>query len=279
RRPLASVNFVTCHDGFTLHDLVSYEHKRNEANGEGNRDGESRNRSWNCGSEGVTGDPEVLALRRRQMRNLTATLMLSQGVPMLSHGDEFARTQHGNNNAYCQDSELSWVHWPDGGTGAGSAGEADPAHAMCAFVSEMARLRRAHPVFRRRRFFNGRRRCADAQDELPDIAWCTPEGDDMAQRDWQAGQPNSLTVFLNGSAISEPGPRGEPVGDDSFLLLFNAHHQALDFVIPAGLGRQWHLVVDTALEQPPSALEGRKVQAGDRITLTDHSLVVLRRPA
>ncbi|NJQ01045.1 glycogen debranching protein GlgX [Streptomyces zingiberis] len=299
RRPLASVNFVTCHDGFTLRDLVSYDAKHNEANGEDNRDGESHNRSWNCGAEGPTGDPDVLALRARQQRNFLATLMLSQGVPMLSHGDEFGRTQHGNNNAYCQDGELSWVHWPglvgqgdgggggdaegradgDGGTGDGggpAAGTTDPD--LLAFTRAMVRLRRDHPVFRRRRFFHGRP-VEGTHDDLSDIAWFTPEGEEMTQRDWQAAHARSLTVFLNGGAISEPGPRGEPVRDDSFLLLFNAGDTAIDFTVPVNHGRQWEVVVDTAVPRALDPGTGRKVRAGDKLSLVDRSLTVLRRPA
>ncbi|MGW8377152.1 glycogen debranching protein GlgX [Streptomyces sp. ODS28] len=275
RRPLASINFVTCHDGFTLRDLVSYNQKHNEANGEGNRDGESYNRSWNCGVEGDSDDPGVRKLRRRQMRNFLATLMLSQGVPMLSHGDEFGRTQGGNNNAYCQDSELSWVRWPQpDGEGDDGASEAEE---LFAFVRGMVWLRREHPVFRRRRFFHGRP-VEGTHDELSDISWFTPEGEEMAQRDWQAAHANALTVFLNGSAISEPGTRGERIEDDSFLLMFNPHFAPLDFTVPADQGRQWQVVVDTAREEPPGDT-GNKVQAGDRITLTDRSLVVLQRPA
>ncbi|THA23878.1 glycogen debranching protein GlgX [Streptomyces sp. RKND-216] len=270
RRPLASINFVTCHDGFTLHDLVSYDGKHNDANSENNQDGESHNRSWNCGAEGDTDDRDVLRLRRRQMRNFVATLMLSQGVPMLSHGDEFARTQQGNNNAYCQDGELSWVHWPDG-DGAPDALE------LCAFVRTMVWLRRDHPVFRRRRFFHGRP-VEGTHDDLSDISWFTPDGREMAQRDWQEAQARALTVFLNGSAISEPGVRGERILDDSFLLLFNAQDTARDFVVPVHHGRQWEVVVDTA-EEGGTPDETRKVQAGDRLTLTDRSLVVLQRPA
>ncbi|MFR9673196.1 glycogen debranching protein GlgX [Streptomyces sp. TR06-5] len=269
RRPLASINFVTCHDGFTLHDLVSYDTKHNDANGENNQDGESWNRSWNCGAEGDTDDRDVLRLRRRQMRNFVATLMLSQGVPMLSHGDEFARTQHGNNNAYCQDSELSWVHWP-------ARGEDTWAVGMCGFVRTMVWLRRDHPVFRRRRFFHGRP-VEGTHDELSDIAWFTPDGRGMAQRDWQEAQVRTLTVFLNGSAISEPGVRGEPVTDDSFLLMFNAQDTAREFVVPVGHGRQWEVVVDTARED--ASPDTRKVRAGEHLTLTDRSLVVLQRPA
>ncbi|WP_414167683.1 glycogen debranching protein GlgX [Streptoverticillium reticulum] len=272
RRPLASINFVTCHDGFTLNDLVSYHHKRNAANGEDNRDGESHNRSWNCGAEGETDDPAVLALRERQMRNFIATLMVSQGVPMLSHGDEFARTQHGNNNAYCQDNPLSWLHWPH-------AAEESSARArrLLRFTRSLVWLRRDHPVFRRRRFFHGRP-VQGTHDELSDISWFTPDGDEMRDSDWQAAHAKSLTVFLNGSAISEPGPRGEPVVDDSFLLMFNAHEEPLDFLVPVNHGREWQVVVDTARPEGVST-DGPKVAAGERLTLTDRSLVILQRPA
>ncbi|AEW97081.1 MULTISPECIES: glycogen debranching protein GlgX [Streptomycetaceae] len=274
RRPLASINFVTCHDGFTLRDLVSYNEKHNEANGEGNRDGESFNRSWNCGAEGDTDDPGVLALRGRQMRNFLATLMLSQGVPMISHGDEFGRTQRGNNNAYCQDSELTWVRWP----GDGADPRDEEALRLLEFTRTMVWLRRDHPVFRRRRFFHGRP-VEGTHDELSDIAWFTPEGEEMAQQDWQAAHARSLVVFLNGNAISEPGPRGEKITDDSFLLLFNAAPDELDFVVPVNHGKEWQVVVDTAEPDGVAPGSGRKVRAGDRLRLTDRSLVVLQRPA
>ncbi|MFE9393895.1 glycogen debranching protein GlgX [Streptomyces flavidovirens] len=269
RRPLASINFATCHDGFTLADLVSYNDKHNEANGEGNRDGESHNRSWNCGAEGDTDDPAILELRARQMRNFIATLMLSQGVPMLSHGDEFARTQRGNNNAYCQDNELSWVHWPDKEAEEGS---------LHAFTRAMVWLRRDHPVFRRRRFFHGRP-VEGTHDDLSDIAWFTPDGKEMAQRDWQAAHAKALTVFLNGHAISEPGPRGERISDDSFLLMFNASAQELDFTVPVNHGKQWQVVVDTARSEGVPPGSGAKVGAGEHVTLIGRSLVVLQRPA
>ncbi|MEU6119043.1 glycogen debranching protein GlgX [Streptomyces sp. NPDC047117] len=273
RRPLASVNFVTCHDGFTLHDLVSYNDKHNEANGEDNRDGESFNRSWNCGAEGETDDPEVLELRARQIRNFIATLMFSQGVPMLSHGDEFGRTQQGNNNAYCQDNELAWVHWPEAGEDGGGK---EPLE-LLEFVRQMVWLRRDHPVFRRRRFFHGRP-MEGTHDELSDIAWFTAEGEEMKQRDWQAAHAKSLMVFLNGSAISEPGKRGERISDDSFLLLFNAHGEEKEFTVPIDHGRQWQAVVDTAT--PKAVAEGGpKVRAGDTLTLVGRSLMVLQRPA
>ncbi|MFI6345851.1 glycogen debranching protein GlgX [Streptomyces sp. NPDC050560] len=272
RRPLASINFVTCHDGFTLHDLVGYNDKHNEANGEDNRDGESHNRSWNCGAEGDTDDPEVLALRERQMRNFVATLMLSQGVPMLSHGDEFGRTQRGNNNAYCQDGELTWVHWDGAGDESGVAAR------RLAFTRAMVWLRRDHPVFRRRRFFHGRQ-VRGTRDELTDIAWFTPAGEEMTQRDWSEAQARALTVFLNGNAISEPGPRGERIQDDSFLLMFNAFPEPMDFAVPVNHGKQWQVIVDTAREDGVPHGEGARVKAGDRITLRDRTLAVLQRPA
>ncbi len=274
RRPLASINFITCHDGFTLHDLVSYNTKHNEANGEGNRDGESFNRSWNCGVEGETDDAGVIALRGRQMRNLVATLMLSQGVPMLSHGDEFGRTQRGNNNTYCQDSELTWVPWPK------SAGDGQDTEAsrMLEFTRTMVWLRRDHPVFRRRRFFHGRP-IEGTGDELSDISWFTPEGEAMTQRDWQAAQARSVVVFLNGHAISEPGARGERITDDSFLLMFNAAAEESEFVVPVDHGKEWQVVVDTAQPDGVPPGTGRSVRAGDRLSLADRSLTVLQRPA
>ncbi|MGI5348205.1 glycogen debranching protein GlgX [Streptomyces sp. CA-250714] len=275
RRPLASINFVTCHDGFTLHDLVSYNEKHNEANGEGNRDGESYNRSWNCGVEGPTDDAAVVALRRRQKRNLIATLMLSQGVPMLSHGDEFGRTQQGNNNAYCQDGPLAWLRWP--GDDGPVDGPGAPDQALCDFVRAMVWLRRDHPVFRRRRFFHGRP-MEGTHDELSDIAWFTPQGAEMTQTDWQSAHTRSLTVFLNGNAISEPGERGERITDDSFLLLFNAHHEPLDFVIPVNHGREWELIVDTAQEETYRQGGGPKIAAGARLPLESRSMAVLQRP-
>ncbi|MFC7218418.1 glycogen debranching protein GlgX [Streptomyces polyrhachis] len=277
RRPIASVNFVTCHDGFTLRDLVSYDRKHNEANGEGDRDGESHNRSWNCGVEGDTDEAAVRELRARQMRNFTATLLLSQGVPMISHGDEFARTQRGNNNVYCQDNELSWVRWPVP-EGADGFGEEDrTAHDLHAFTQAMIRLRREHPVFRRRRFFHGRP-VSGTHDELSDIAWFTPEGAEMTGEDWQAAQATCLTVFLNGSAISEPGPRGERITDDLFLLMFNAGAQPREFTVPVGHGSGWQVVVDTARPDPVPPGEGAKVAAGERLVLVDRAVTVLRRP-
>ncbi|MFI5797694.1 glycogen debranching protein GlgX [Streptomyces sp. NPDC051677] len=293
RRPLASINFVTCHDGFTLHDLVSYDTKHNQANGEDNRDGESHNRSWNCGAEGESDDPEVLRLRARQMRNFIATLMLSQGVPMISHGDEFGRTQRGNNNAYCQDSELAWVEWPDaeaagaGETGAEETGSEETGSEgtgaegtgseLLEFTRALVWLRKEHPVFRRRRFFHGRP-VEGTHDELSDIAWFTPQGTEMTPRDWDRAQASALSVFLNGNAISEPGARGERITDDSFLLMFNASAKPLEFVVPVDHGRQWQVVVDTANPEAVAQGAGTKVQAGARLTLVDRSMTVLQRP-
>ncbi|MFJ9774773.1 glycogen debranching protein GlgX [Kitasatospora sp. NPDC101157] len=279
RRPIASINFVTCHDGFTLRDLVSYNDKHNEANGEDNRDGESFNRSWNCGAEGPTTDPAVEELRARQQRNFIATLMLSQGVPMLSHGDELGRTQQGNNNAYCQDNELTWVHWPEG---------EGPEARLLEFTQGMIWLRRDHPVFRRRRFFHGRpvpgshgagSPTPNGYDDLTDIAWFTPAGEEMTKRNWGASYAKSLTVFLNGYAISEPDRRGGRIVDDSFLLMFNAHFEPLEFTVPADYGKEWQVVVDTAQPRLPAPGTGARVKAGDALWLTDRSLMVLQRPA
>jgi isoamylase len=265
RRPVASVNFVTCHDGFTLADLVSYDRKHNEANGDANRDGTNDNRSWNCGAEGPTDNPEVLALRARQQRNMLATLLLSQGVPMLLGGDELSRTQRGNNNAYCQDNDLSWLHWP------GAAGESQDhtgtGTSVLAVMRQLIRLRADHPVFRRRRFFTG----------PADIRWFTPAGTPMTDEDWAADFAKSLAVFLNGDAISEPGPRGERLTDDSFLLLVNAAEHDVYFTIPpASYGEQWAHELDTA--EPLRVLaELAPVKPGDAITLTSRSMRVLRR--
>ncbi|MGQ0466293.1 MAG: glycogen debranching protein GlgX [Sporichthyaceae bacterium] len=259
RRPYASINFVTAHDGFTLRDLVSYNDKHNEANGEDNRDGESHNRSWNCGAEGDTDDPEVLELRARQQRNLIATLFLSQGVPMLLHGDELGRTQRGNNNAYCQDNEISWVDW--------GAVDGD----LLAFTRAAAQLRAAHPVLRRRRFFSG----AAHDGALPDIAWFTPAAVGMTEEDWATGYAKSVAVFLNGSAISEAGSNGERLTDDSFYLIFNASHEPVDFALPdESWGTAWMPVLDTAA---PNAATAARHRADEKLTLSDRSLLVLQR--
>ncbi|RMI29156.1 glycogen debranching protein GlgX [Nocardia stercoris] len=262
RRPSASINFVTAHDGFTLRDLVSYNEKHNEANGEGNRDGENYNRSWNCGAEGPTTDPGILELRDRQSRNMIATLALSQGTPMLLHGDEFGRTQLGNNNAYCQDSPLSWIDWT----------LADTHADLLAFTRTVFALRAAHPVFRRRRFFDGHP--GPGQPACGDIAWLTPAGAEMTAADWESGFARSLTVFLNGDAIAEPGPQGERVRDDSFLLCFNAHDEALEFTVPGTeFAPEWEVALDC------SAATGHAPAthaAGAALTVPARCLLVLR---
>jgi glycogen operon protein len=259
---VASINFVTAHDGFTLLDLVSYNEKHNEANGEDNNDGESHNRSWNSGVEGPTDDPEILALRSRQQRNFLATLMLSQGVPMISHGDELGRTQGGNNNGFCQDNEITWVDW--------STVDSE----LMAFAHELAELRAAHPVFRRRRFFHGlpvRRRGSKGQ---PDIAWFTPDGHEMTEEDWDSGFGRSVAVYLNGQGITERDSRGERVVDDSFVLCFNAHDEAIDFTVPGdGYSASWQTVVDTDSALMP---EGKPVEAGSIVTIAARSLIVLQ---
>lgn len=260
RRPFASVNFITAHDGFTLRDLVSYEHKHNEANGEDGRDGENENRSWNCGAEGPTGDPAVTARRRRQERNFLATLLLSQGVPMLVAGDELGRTQHGNNNAYCQDNEISWLDWKQADRG------------LQEFVRRLIALRRQHPTFRRRRWFQGR----DIHGEgVHDIAWFTVEGHPMSEEHWGEDRARSLAVFLNGDSVGAVAARGTPVRDDTFFVLINAHHQPLPFTIPRGdWGRRWTVVIDTRHDV---VAEGPAVAAGEALVLEGRSLVLLRR--
>jgi glycogen operon protein len=265
RRPYASINFVTAHDGFTLGDLVSYNDKHNEANGEDNRDGESHNRSWNCGVEGETDDPAVRKLRARQQRNYLATLILSQGVPMILHGDEFGRTQRGNNNAYCQDNDISWVDWA----------LAEDNTELLKFTRDLIALRKANPVFRRRRFFDGNPDHVGV-DELGDIAWLTPSGVHMSGHDWEAGYARSVAVFLNGEAIAEPDDRGERVIGDSFLLVFNAHHEDIDFTLPDGdYGKLWTVALDTAM--PELDAEVISIQSGKTLTATSRSIVVLRR--
>ncbi len=258
RRPYASINFVTCHDGFTLNDLVSYNEKYNEANGEENRDGNSDNRSWNCGEEGPTSNSAVLALRARQKRNFLATLLLSQGVPMVLMGDECGRTQGGNNNAYCQDNEISWMDWEN----------ADDD--LVAFVSDMIRLRSEHPVLRQPRWFQGR-----AIQGIPDIGWYTPEGVEMAGEHWDEPFMKSLAVFLNGSAIAGRTPRGEKIEDKNFYLLFNAHFEDMTFRLPKrdGQGR-WRKVIDTE-EKAVAGEEGPEIPRGGEVRVKARTLVVL----
>ena len=263
RRPGASINFVTAHDGFTLNDLVSYNEKHNEANGEDNRDGDSHNRSWNCGVEGPTDDPEILELRERQMRNIMATLMVSQGTPMIAHGDEIGRSQHGNNNVYCQDSELSWMDWS----------LVDKNSDLLEFARKVTALRKAHPVFRRRRFFDGEP--IRSGDEVRDIAWLTPAGKEMQPQDWGGEFGNSIAVFLNGEAIPEPNARGERVVDDSFLMCFNAHDHDVEFVIPPDdYATEWTAVLDTTDATGSVQLV---VHDGDEVSLSGRALLVFRK--
>ncbi|WP_107030872.1 glycogen debranching protein GlgX [Streptomyces sp. NRRL F-2799] len=267
RRPRASVNFVTAHDGFTLRDLVSYNDKHNEANGEGNRDGESDNRSWNCGVEGDTDDPAVLELRARQQRNLLATLLLSQGIPMLGHGDELGRTQGGNNNAYCQDNEVSWIDWD----------LTDEQRALVAFTRRLIGLRAEHPVLRRRRFFRGET-ATKRKQPLPDLIWLRPDAREMTDQDWRRGDAHSVGVFLNGDAIAERDAYGGRVVDDSFLLLLNGFWEPVDFRLPAAsYGERWTTLIDTA--DPEGVPDERERKAGTRLPVESRSLILLSRPS
>jgi isoamylase len=265
RRPVASVNFITCHDGFTLRDLVSYDRKHNEANGDQNRDGTDDNRSWNCGAEGPSDDTAVNELRARQVRNFLVTLFCSQGVPMLLAGDEMGRTQLGNNNAYCQDNEVSWVDWE-------AAGKQQD---LIDFTRTLSQLRRAHPVFRRRRFFSGQTAPAGgAHGGLQDIVWLTPAGQQMTDNDWHTGYARSLGVFLNGDAITEPGPRGDTVRDQSFLLLFNAHREPVTFVLPGRrFGDAWDALIDTASTPGDTTIT---YHAACSVDLAGRSIMILR---
>jgi glycogen operon protein len=260
RNPFASINFITAHDGFSLLDLVSYNEKHNLANGEDNRDGTDDNRSWNCGAEGPTSDPAVLALRARQQRNFLATLMLSQGIPMLVAGDECGRTQRGNNNAYCQDNEVSWLDW------------ANPDRELLAFCRRLITFRRVHPAFRRRGWFRGR---AIHGADIKDIAWFTHTGRQMKDEQWGVGFAKSLGVFINGETIPNPNARSEPVTDASFFMIFNAHFEPLGFTLPTRFwGRSWIRLLDTAtgwIDGAPA------LPARARIKVAPHSTVLLMR--
>ncbi|WP_393101382.1 glycogen debranching protein GlgX [Streptomyces sp. LN325] len=265
RRPRAGINFVTAHDGFTLRDLVSYDDKHNEANGEGNRDGESVNRSWNCGAEGPTDDEAILELRARQQRNLLATLLLSQGIPMLAHGDELGRTQRGNNNAYCQDNELSWIDWRLD----------DEQRELIEFTRRAVALRAAHPVLRRRRFFLGDTATHEGQP-LSDLVWLRPDAREMTDADWRRADAHALAVFLNGDAIAEPDPYGGPVVDDSFLLLLNSYWEPVVFRLPgAEYGERWTARIDTA--DPAAFPDERERKADTDVRLEARSLLLLSR--
>jgi isoamylase len=261
RRPVASINFVTAHDGFTLRDLVSYNDKHNEANGEGNNDGESHNRSWNMGVEGPTDDPEILAARARQQRNFVTTLLLSQGVPMLLHGDEGGRTQQGNNNTYAQDNELSWLHWDT---------LDEP---LAEFTADVARLRRDHPTFRRRRFFTGTTVRTGEGDRLNDIVWLHPGGGPMEEADWNAPDARALGMYLNGHGIAGADARGQEVVDDHFLLYFNAGGDDVQITLPPEeYAAAWDVVIDTGdVKRRRGAMK-----AGVRSKVAPRSVVVLR---
>jgi glycogen operon protein len=264
RFPHASINFITAHDGFTLRDLVSYNEKHNEANGEDSRDGESHNRSWNCGAEGPTDDATVNAVRRRQQRNFLATMFLSQGVPMLLGGDEIGRTQGGNNNAYCQDNEVSWFDW------ANADGD------LLAFTRQMAELRRNHPAFRRRGWFQGRPIRGGGRGGLPDIAWFTPDGEEMNDEHWDSQLSRSLQVFLDGNGIAVPDERGEPIIDVTFLIVFHAEPEDRAVVLPeARWGKAWRRVMDT--ERGFASDGGERYEAGASLQVLGRSLWLLRR--
>jgi isoamylase len=262
RRPHASINFITAHDGFTLRDLVSYNEKHNEANGENNTDGADDNRSWNSGAEGPSDDPAVNALRARQQRNFLTTLLLSQGVPMIVGGDEFGRTQGGNNNAYCQDNDISWFDWQQMDDG------------LRAFVARVIQFRKDHPVFQRRRWFHGRHVRGTG---VSDIGWFKADGGEMSDEDWQAGFARTVGVFLNGKGIPTKDERGETLTDDSFYLLFNAHHEPMEFTLPTcPWGDRWEKVIDTD-EPVPDLREHHEWKAGDTITVQAYAVMVLRR--
>jgi glycogen operon protein len=261
RRPHASINFVTAHDGFTLRDLVSYNEKHNEANGEDNRDGESHNRSWNGGAEGPTDDPEIRRLRRRQQRNFLATLLLSQGVPMLLGGDEVGRTQGGNNNAYCQDNETSWFDWED---------VDEP---LLQFTARLIAFRHAHPVFRRKRFFHGR---PIRGRNVADIEWFTLDGVPMTDAYWAKEGARSIAILLHGDAIPDRDSRGEPVADDTFYLVFNGYAEERTTRLPPSSGASWELLLDTAAEES-LAEQGWPFRGEAEVPVSGRSVVLLRR--
>ena len=256
RRPYASINFVTAHDGFTLHDLVSYNEKHNQENGENNRDGESHNRSWNCGEEGPSCDAAIVALRDKQKRNLLVTLLLSQGVPMLLAGDELGRSQRGNNNTYAQDNELSWIDWRT----------TDPD--LLRFTQRLIALRKEHATFRRRRFFEGR----PLRGQNADIRWQRPDGTEMSDEDWRLSFAKSLGVFLDGQSVRSRGAHGERIVDDDFTILFNAHHAPLEFHLPPDVPNGV-ILIDTDKD---TGNEGSEIGPGGRVILADRSLVVIR---
>ena len=262
RCPYASVNFVTAHDGFTLNDLVSYDEKHNEANGDGNRDGDDNNQSWNCGVEGPTDDPKINMLRRRQRRNFLTTLLLSQGVPMLLGGDEFARSQNGNNNAYCQDNEISWINWQ----------RDEKQNQLLEFTKKLIHLRKDHPVFRRPKFFQGRR---IRGSEIKDVMWFNPGGNEMSDEEWSSPFVRCLGMLLSGDTADVVNFEGEPIRDDTFLLLINSHFEPIQFVLPGQEHLGWELFLDTTNEDG-FLREARGFASGDDVDLAERSARLLR---
>ena len=262
RRPYASINFVTAHDGFTLNDLVSYDKKHNELNGDDNRDGDNNNQSWNCGVEGPTDDPKINALRERQRRNFLMTLFLSQGVPMLSGGDEWGRTQNGNNNAYCQDNEISWFNWE----------RDEKQNQFVEFTRKLIQLRRDHPVFRRPKFFQGRR---IRGSETRDVMWFNPGGSEMSEEEWTSPFVRCLGMLLSGDTMDVLNFEGEPIRDDTFLLLINAHYEPIPFVLPGQEHIEWQLVLDT-MDPNGFLMEPRKFPSGDDVDLGGRAACVFQ---
>jgi len=261
RTPKASINFITAHDGFTLYDLVAYNEKHNDANGEDNNDGESHNRSWNSGEEGPTDDESVNTLRVQRRRNFLATLLLSQGVPMIAHGDELGRTQHGNNNVYAQDSELSWIDW--------AAADDD----LVQFTADVVKLRHDHPTFRRTRYFNGRPVRRGQDEPLPDVVWLTPSGEAMEPEDWDSGFGKSVGMYLNGDGIRGRDSRGDRVTDVAFITYFNAHDDTVTFILPPEeYSPGWTVRIDTAA---PGARD-EVLDAGSPLDVPARSMIVLR---
>jgi isoamylase len=262
RRPYASINFTTAHDGFTLQDLVSYNEKHNEANGEDNKDGDNNNNSWNCGVEGPTDDPEINALRARQRRNFLATLFLSQGVPMLLAGDEWSRTQNGNNNTYCQDNELNWLSWEHD----------EEQNELFEFTKKLIQLRHDHPVFRRPKFFQGRR---IRGSEIRDVMWFNPGGNEMSDEEWGSPFVRCIGVLLSGDTIDVLSFEGEPIRDETFLLLINAHHEPIGFVLPGEEHLEWQLILDTE-EDRGFLREPKNFPSGDDVEVIGRGLKLLK---
>ncbi|HZR46306.1 MAG TPA: hypothetical protein VFA47_06360, partial [Candidatus Manganitrophaceae bacterium] len=261
-RPYASINFIVAHDGFTLHDLVSYNEKHNEANGEENRDGANDNNSWNCGAEGPTEDPAVLHLREQQKRNLMATLLLSQGVPMICGGDEIGRTQNGNNNAYCQDNPISWYDW----------NLTDEKLAFLEFTKELIRLRREHPIFRRKKYFSGRK---IRGTDIKNITWHRPDGEEMTDAEWNESFVKVVGLRLAGEDIDEVDEQGEPVRDETFLILMNAHYEAIPFILPKEAAPVvWHLHLNTVTGRLKEVL---RLKSGEKFDLAGRSLALFKK--